>query len=137
LLSQGEFDSVQCFAYAPPGATMSRALSRSVSSFVTPVVVGKDMVPRMSLPTVHALLGDMVRRRRRRDDCDADTPLTFVPRCRARRAPQISKSSRAKVSKARILRQGVSQACCAAARDSEDQLMTSEEDAPRTAIAGA
>jgi hypothetical protein len=39
---------------------VSSQLSTAVSSFITPVVIGKDMVPRLSLPTVHALLGDVV-----------------------------------------------------------------------------
>jgi hypothetical protein len=58
---QKEYPGVKCFAYAPPGATMSAAMGVAVSSFITSVVVGKDMVPRLSLPTVHALLGDVVR----------------------------------------------------------------------------
>ena len=62
LTLQAEYPAVKCFAYAPPGATLCRALARAVSSFVTSVVIGKDMVPRLSLPNVHALLGDVVSR---------------------------------------------------------------------------
>ena len=40
---------------------MSQVMGKAVSSFVTSVVIGKDMVPRLSLPNVHALLGDVVR----------------------------------------------------------------------------
>ena len=63
IVGQAEYPGVKCFAYAPPGATLSLPMAREVSSFVTSVVVGKDMVPRVSLPTVHALLGDVVGRR--------------------------------------------------------------------------
>ena len=54
------YPNLKCFAFSPPGATVSSQLSTAVSSFITPVVIGKDMVPRLSLPTVHALLGDVV-----------------------------------------------------------------------------
>jgi hypothetical protein len=40
---------------------MSVQLATAVSSFISSVVVGKDMVPRLSLPAIHALLGDVVR----------------------------------------------------------------------------
>ena len=52
---------MKCYAFAPPGATMSVQLATAVSSFVSSVVIGKDMVPRLSLPAIHALLGDVVR----------------------------------------------------------------------------
>ncbi len=52
---------VHCYAFAVPGASMSVPLSDAVSSFITSVVVGKDMVIRLSLRSVHSLLEDAVR----------------------------------------------------------------------------
>ena len=60
MLLKKEYPGLEAFAYAPPGATLSRPLASAVDSFITSVVLGKDMVPRMSLPTIYALLGDMI-----------------------------------------------------------------------------
>lgn len=85
LILKARFPHVKCYAFAPPGATMSVQLATAVSSFVSSVVVGKDMVPRLSLPAIHALLGDVV-----------------------------SVHVRAKVSKARVLRSSVGEVLCKA-----------------------
>ncbi|XP_041362272.1 diacylglycerol lipase-beta-like isoform X2 [Gigantopelta aegis] len=44
-----------CFAYSPPGGLMSPSLSHHVQSYVCSVVVGKDLVPRLGMPTMHDL----------------------------------------------------------------------------------
>lgn len=58
---QPMFPTLHCYAYAPPGATMSVPLARAVSSFITSVAVGKDMVPRMTIPSMHRLMQQSVR----------------------------------------------------------------------------
>lgn len=55
------YPTLHCYGYAPPAMTMSAALSSAVSSFITSVVVGKDLVPRFSLKNFHALIEDSVR----------------------------------------------------------------------------
>ena len=104
---QAEY-SVRCIAYAPPGATMSVPLARAVGSFVTSVVIGKDMVPRLSLPTVHSLLGDI-----------------------------LSVAIRARVAKATILGRTLAGSCCCGVGNSVPQLLyPTIDDAPHSRLRG-
>ena len=49
-----------CYAFSPPAAVVSPLLSTAMSAWVTSIVVGRDLVPRISLPSVQALLRDAV-----------------------------------------------------------------------------
>lgn len=60
LLLRPYFPRVRCYAFSPPGALVSPDLARVMEGWVTTVVVGKDMVPRMSLATLTGLLGELV-----------------------------------------------------------------------------
>ena len=51
---------VKCLAFSPPGGLMSKNLSRAVEPFVTSVVVGKDVVPRLSVVNIGRLIDQMV-----------------------------------------------------------------------------
>ncbi len=55
------FAGVHCWALSPPGGLMSTNLSRLVEPFVTSVVVGKDVVPRVSVVNLGRLIDQMVR----------------------------------------------------------------------------
>lgn len=50
---------MQCWALSPPGGLMSTNLSRLVEPFVTSVVVGKDVVPRVSVVNLGRLIDQM------------------------------------------------------------------------------
>ena len=50
----------RCIAYCPPGALLTRRLAASLAPWVTSVVVGKDIVPRMTVATLRRLMDDMV-----------------------------------------------------------------------------
>ncbi|BDA50747.1 Sn1-specific diacylglycerol lipase alpha [Coccomyxa sp. Obi] len=56
----GRFPNVHCWALSPPGGLMSTNLSRLVEPFVTSVVVGKDVVPRVSVVNLGRLIDQMV-----------------------------------------------------------------------------
>ena len=43
------YKNTYCWAYAPPGGLCSRNLAFTMNDFVTSVVVGKDIVPRLSI----------------------------------------------------------------------------------------
>ena len=60
---------VRCYAYSPPGGLMSRNLSRIAERVVVSIVVGKDVVPRMSVVNLGRLIDQMVRQAR---DCDQE-----------------------------------------------------------------
>ncbi len=151
LILKSKYPRLTSIVYAPPGATLSTALGLAVTSFITSVVVGKDMVPRLSLPTTHALLGDVVRHVPRRlpvvcalflvlaaaataaaaaadDDDDADAAAVL------RLLSQISVSLRAKASKPRILRRSI---CCPGQRVPVDELLyRDDEEVPTTQLRG-
>ena len=48
LFLRNAFPDVRCFGYGMPGAVVDEATARECSSFVTAVILGADMVPRMS-----------------------------------------------------------------------------------------
>lgn len=48
------------WAYSPPGGLVSSSVVQSSEAWCTSVVVGKDMVPRMTLSTLGRLMDDMV-----------------------------------------------------------------------------
>jgi sn1-specific diacylglycerol lipase len=51
---------LKCWAFSPPGCMINRTLVRYVRGFVTAVVAGKDIVPRMSVVTLNRLVDEMV-----------------------------------------------------------------------------
>ncbi|KDD75293.1 hypothetical protein H632_c761p0, partial [Helicosporidium sp. ATCC 50920] len=53
-------DAVQCWAFCPPGGLMSWNLSRIAASFCTSVVVGKDVISRLSLNNLKRIVDEMV-----------------------------------------------------------------------------
>lgn len=48
LFLRKAYPDVRCFAFGCPGATVDETTAREVEAFVTTVVLGSDMVPRMS-----------------------------------------------------------------------------------------
>ncbi|XP_046888942.1 diacylglycerol lipase-beta [Hypomesus transpacificus] len=55
ILLRSSFPSVQCFSFSPPGGLMSKALADFSKQFVVSVVLGKDLVPRLSYPNMEDL----------------------------------------------------------------------------------
>ena len=58
LLLRPHYSSLRCYAISPPGALVSRHLARAMEAWTVSVVVGKDLVPRTSLPSLHRLLDE-------------------------------------------------------------------------------
>jgi hypothetical protein len=54
------YPDLHCFAFAPPGAIVSPGLAALMENWVTTLVVGKDMVPRLSLPSLQNLMTEIV-----------------------------------------------------------------------------
>jgi sn1-specific diacylglycerol lipase len=54
------FPLLKCFAFSPPGGLLSPELSTIAQSFCTSIVVGYDVVSRLSIKTVQDLVDDMV-----------------------------------------------------------------------------
>ena len=55
------YPDVRCIAYSPPGGLISKALADYTKTFVMSVVVGDDIVPRLSIISVHNLKADILR----------------------------------------------------------------------------
>lgn len=49
-----------CFSYAPPGGLLSMPAQQYTQEFITSVVVGKDVVPRIGLRQMESLRADLI-----------------------------------------------------------------------------
>lgn len=47
--------TLECYAFSPPGGLMSKALADFSKQFVVSVILGKDLVPRLSIPNMEDL----------------------------------------------------------------------------------
>lgn len=56
-----EYPNLKCIAYSPPGGLISEALADYTKSFVMSVVIGDDIVPRLSLHSVHNLKAKILK----------------------------------------------------------------------------
>uniref|UniRef100_A0AAY4EWI9 Diacylglycerol lipase-beta n=1 Tax=Denticeps clupeoides TaxID=299321 RepID=A0AAY4EWI9_9TELE len=54
-LLRSTYPTLQCYAFSPPGGLMSKALAEYSRQFVVSVVLGKDLVPRLSIPNMEDL----------------------------------------------------------------------------------
>ncbi|KAM3591880.1 uncharacterized protein V6R79_008957 [Siganus canaliculatus] len=55
VLLRASFPTLQCYAFSPPGGLLSKALADYSKNFVVSVVLGKDLVPRLSIPNMEDL----------------------------------------------------------------------------------
>ncbi|XP_008313273.1 sn1-specific diacylglycerol lipase beta [Cynoglossus semilaevis] len=55
ILLRSSFPSLQCYSFSPPGGLLSKALADYSKDFVVSVILGKDLVPRLSIPNMEDL----------------------------------------------------------------------------------
>uniref|UniRef100_A0A3P9KLF9 Diacylglycerol lipase-beta n=1 Tax=Oryzias latipes TaxID=8090 RepID=A0A3P9KLF9_ORYLA len=55
ILLRSSFPTLQCYAFSPPGGLLSKALAEYSKGFVVSIVLGKDLVPRLSIPNMEDL----------------------------------------------------------------------------------
>ncbi|GLD57746.1 sn1-specific diacylglycerol lipase beta [Lates japonicus] len=55
VMLRNSFPTLQCYAFSPPGGLLSKALADYSKDFVVSVVLGKDLVPRLSIPNMEDL----------------------------------------------------------------------------------
>ena len=60
LRLKDRYPSAKCWAFCPPGGLMSANLSHAAQGFVNCVVVGKDIVPRLSVVNIGRLIDELV-----------------------------------------------------------------------------
>ena len=51
--------TVLCYAFSPPGGLLSEAAARESEKFTMSILVGDDVVPRLSLPNIKKLSADI------------------------------------------------------------------------------
>uniref|UniRef100_A0A182KAI2 Diacylglycerol lipase-alpha n=1 Tax=Anopheles christyi TaxID=43041 RepID=A0A182KAI2_9DIPT len=60
ILMKQEYEVLHCYSYSPPGGLLSMPAVEYSKSFITSVVVGKDVVPRIGLYQMEALRADLI-----------------------------------------------------------------------------
>ncbi|KAM4697444.1 diacylglycerol lipase-beta [Rhinophrynus dorsalis] len=61
ILLRNSFPTLKCYAFSPPGGLLSKDLANYSKSFITSIIVGKDLVPRLSLPNMEDLKKRILR----------------------------------------------------------------------------
>ncbi|XP_012280956.1 sn1-specific diacylglycerol lipase alpha isoform X1 [Orussus abietinus] len=60
ILLKQEYPDLVCFSFAPPGGLLSMPAQQYSQEFITSVVVGKDVVPRIGLRQMESLRADLI-----------------------------------------------------------------------------
>ncbi|KAK9506587.1 hypothetical protein O3M35_008489 [Rhynocoris fuscipes] len=68
ILLRETYPELQCFAYSPPGGLLSMPAVLYTKSFITSVVLGKDVVPRIGLHQMESLRADLINAIKRSRD---------------------------------------------------------------------
>ncbi|XP_063219967.1 diacylglycerol lipase-alpha isoform X2 [Bacillus rossius redtenbacheri] len=81
ILLRQTYPSLQCFAYSPPGGSLSMPAVEYTKSFITSVVLGKDVVPRIGLHQLESLRADLINTIKRSKDPKWKTIMCSVVCC--------------------------------------------------------
>lgn len=68
IMMRQQYPDLQCFAYSPPGGLLSMPAVEYSKQFITSVVVGKDVVPRIGLHQMESLRADLINAIKRSKD---------------------------------------------------------------------
>ncbi|XP_051162708.1 diacylglycerol lipase-alpha isoform X2 [Leptopilina boulardi] len=60
ILLRQEYPDLVCFSFAPPGGLLSMPAQQYSQEFITSVVVGKDVIPRIGLRQMESLRADLI-----------------------------------------------------------------------------
>ncbi|OCT61590.1 diacylglycerol lipase-beta [Xenopus laevis] len=61
IMLRNSFPSLTCYAFSPPGGLLSKDLADYSKSFIVSIIVGKDLVPRLSFPNMEDLKKKILR----------------------------------------------------------------------------
>lgn len=61
LMLRRDFPALRCLAYGTPGGLLSPKLAEATRAWTTTFIVGRDLVPRLSIDSVYALRDDLLR----------------------------------------------------------------------------
>jgi len=57
-----KYPTLKCYPYSPPGCVFSENAAKFCESFMTSVILGEDVIPRLSLPNLAKMKQETVRR---------------------------------------------------------------------------
>ncbi|KAL0120705.1 hypothetical protein PUN28_008402 [Cardiocondyla obscurior] len=60
ILLRQDYPDLMCFSFGPPGGLLSMPAQQYTQEFITSVVVGKDVVPRIGLRQMESLRADLI-----------------------------------------------------------------------------
>ncbi|XP_062999198.1 diacylglycerol lipase-beta isoform X2 [Elgaria multicarinata webbii] len=61
IMLKNAFPALKCYAFSPPGGLLSKSLAEYTKQFIVSVIVGKDVVPRLSMPNMEDLKRKIIR----------------------------------------------------------------------------
>ncbi|NXN95546.1 DGLB lipase, partial [Rhinopomastus cyanomelas] len=61
IMLRNAFPTLRCYAFSPPGGLLSKSLADYTKHFIVSVIVGKDLVARLSMPNMEDLKKRIVR----------------------------------------------------------------------------
>ena len=56
-----DYPNIRCIAYSPPGHLISKVVADYTKTFVLSVVLGDDIISRLSVRSVHNLKADILK----------------------------------------------------------------------------
>ena len=60
MMLKPKYPKIRCFAFSPPGGLLNQAAARYTETFCMSVIIGDDLVPRLSLVTLELLKNQLV-----------------------------------------------------------------------------
>lgn len=61
LMLKSSYPDLRCFAFSPPGCLVTAEAAVYCESFVTSVIIGDDIVPRLSVPSFERFKNNLIR----------------------------------------------------------------------------
>ncbi|XP_039216696.1 diacylglycerol lipase-beta [Crotalus tigris] len=61
IMLRNSFPNLRCYAFSPPGGLLSKSLADYTKQFIVSVIVGKDIIPRLSMLNLEELKKRIVR----------------------------------------------------------------------------
>uniref|UniRef100_A0A8C3CW80 Diacylglycerol lipase-beta n=1 Tax=Cairina moschata TaxID=8855 RepID=A0A8C3CW80_CAIMO len=61
IMLRNSFPTLKCYAFSPPGGLLSKTLADYTKHFIVSVILGKDLVARLSMPNMEDLKRRIVR----------------------------------------------------------------------------
>jgi sn1-specific diacylglycerol lipase len=61
ILLHNEYSTLECYSYSPPGGLLSENCMEATKDFITTVILGKDMIPRLGMMQLEKLRNEIMK----------------------------------------------------------------------------